>query len=106
VRVGPLEHLRVQTRQHAREHARGEPLEVAHAHAGDHLADAPAHVVGAFVGRATQAKAQVLEHVARQAATGDHAALEGRAREVDPGGPRHQGLVKIEERRSARLAVR
>ena len=44
--VGALEHLRIQARQHPGEHARRETLQVAHRHAGDHLPDALAHLVG------------------------------------------------------------
>ena len=40
VLVGDLEHLRVQARQHAGEHVGREPLQVAHAHALEQLADA------------------------------------------------------------------
>ncbi len=69
VRVGALEHLRIQPRQHPREHARGQALQITHWHAGDHLPHALAHLVGAIVGRAAQAKAQVLVHVAREPAT-------------------------------------
>ena len=57
--VGAREHLRIQARQHAGEHARGQALQVAHARARDHAAHAPAHVVGALVGGPEQAEAQV-----------------------------------------------
>ena len=99
VGVGAREHLRVQPREHAREHPRREPLQVADAHAGDHLPDAPAHVVGAIVGRAAQAEAQVLVGVARQAAARDHPRLIGGAGEEDARGAGHQRLVEVEERR-------
>jgi len=49
VGVGAGEHLRVQPRQHTRQHAGRQALEVAHAHAGDHFSDTPAHVVGAVI---------------------------------------------------------
>ncbi len=105
VRVGAREHLRVQPRQHAGEHARGHPLEVAHAHPRDHLADAPAHVVGAVVGRAAQPEAEVLVDVAQQPRARDHPRLVGRAGEEDARGPRHQRLVEVEERRGATPAA-
>ena len=85
VGVGALEHLRVQPRQHPGEHARRHALQVAHGHPGEHLADAPAHLVGPIVGRAAQAKAEVLVEVAQQPPARDHPRLVGRAREEDAG---------------------
>src|SRR5437763_215449 len=67
--VRAREHLRIEPWQDAREHARREPLQIAHRHACDHLPDALAYVVGAIIGRATQAEAQVLVSVTRQATT-------------------------------------
>ena len=63
VGVGDLEHLRVQARQHAGEDLGRQPLEVAHALAGDHLADLAADAVGRLVGRALQAELEVLPPV-------------------------------------------
>ena len=67
VLVGDREHLRVQAREHAGEHVGREPLEVAHAHALEQLADPLAQRVGARVGRAAQAEEQVLPRVAASA---------------------------------------
>ena len=106
VRVGALEHLRIQPRQHPGEHARGQALQVAHGHVGDHLPHALAHLIGAIVGRAAQAEAQVLIRVAREPPARDHARLVSGAREEDPRGARHQRAVEVEERRLAVGAIR
>ena len=83
VRAG--EHLGIQAREHAGEHARGQTLEIADANAGDHRSNPPAHDVGALVGRALQAEAEVLVDVSGEAPPGDHARLVSGASEEHAG---------------------
>ena len=95
--VGALEHLWVQPRKHPSEHARREPLQVAHRHPRDHLPHALAHVIGAIIGRAAQAEAEVLVQIPRQTRARDHSRLIGRTSEEHARGARHQRLVEVEE---------
>ena len=100
VLVGDRQHARVQPRQHAREHVRREPLHVAHTYALEQLRDAHPHRVGALVGRAAQAEAQVLPRVRGQPAARDQAGLVRRAAELERRRAGHQRAVEIEERRA------
>jgi hypothetical protein len=101
VLVGDREHLRVQAREHAREHVGGEPLELAHAQALERLADPRPDRVGAGVGRAVQAEADVLPRVLGDLAARDEARLVRGAPELERGRARDQRAVEVEERRAA-----
>ena len=103
VPVGDLEHLRVQPRQHAGEHVGRQPLQVAHAHALEHLADPLAQRVGARVGRAAQAEEDVLPRVARELAARDEPGLVRGAPELERRRARDQRAVEVEERRAPLL---
>ena len=65
------------------EHRAGEPLQVAHMRALEHLPDALADGVRARVGRAAQAEDDVLVGVAGDVAAGHHPGAVGRAAELE-----------------------
>ena len=105
VAVGELEHPRVQPREHAGQHVGREPLEVAHAHAGQQLPDPRSQRVGAGVGRAAQAEQDVLVRVAQQHAAVDEPGPVRRAPELERRRALHQRAIEIEERRSRFLGA-
>ena len=97
VLVRRAEHLRVDAREDAREHVGAEAEQVALAHSRQRLPDALADGVGAGVGRALEAEREVGQRVPGQLAPGHQTRPSRRARELEGGGPCHQGPIEVEE---------
>jgi hypothetical protein len=79
VLVGDLEHLRVQRGQHAGEHVGREALQVADAHAVEHLRDPVAQLVRRASVEPVEAEQQVRRRVAGQLAAVHEPGAVGRA---------------------------
>src|ERR1700709_2384203 len=67
----------------------------------DQLAGRPQDLAGALVGGSAEAIAQMLYPPAGELAAAADPGLGRDAGELHPGGPRHQGLVQVEEGRAA-----
>ena len=104
--VGDPQHLVVNARQDSREHVGAEAQQVALAHAFERLAHALAHGVRGRVCRAAQAEGEVRQRVAQQGAAGHEPGLVRRPRELEGGGPRHEGPVEVEEGGAAAATIR
>ena len=97
VLVGLAQHLGIDARENAGQHLVTEPLEVAHARAGDRVEDPLPQRVAARVGRSPQAKLDVRPQVARELRPRHQAVAIGGAAEVDRARPLDQRLVEVEE---------